>query len=166
MKRKKLPELEEVYKCLSYDSGTGLFSYKDRLDSVGRLRRFKSHGGVTNRGYIIINVGGESYCAHRLVYKMFNGTEPENIDHADGNPGNNRVGNLRMATVSQNNSNSRLKAGKSLPKGVKKNCNKYEARIRVDGQLIYLGLFDSPERAHDEYVKAARKHRKQFARTK
>ena len=41
---------------------------------------------------------------HRLVYEAFVGEIPENmtIDHIDGNPYNNRLDNLRLATIRKN----------------------------------------------------------------
>lgn len=42
----------------------------------------------------------------------------------------------------------------TLPRGVSKQKDRYEARIRVKGSLMYLGLFDSAEQASQAYVLA------------
>jgi hypothetical protein len=42
---------------------------------------------------------------------------------------------------------------------------RYQARIRVDKKIIWLGTFDTPEEAHSAYVQAAKQHFGEFART-
>ncbi len=36
-------------------------------------------------------------------------------------------------------------------------CGKYQARIRVNGKLIRIGFYESPQEAHEAYVAAKRK---------
>jgi hypothetical protein len=95
--------------------------------------------------------------------------EPQ-IDHRNKNMADNRWGNLREATASQNAANkSMLPANKEGAKGVVKvtrfGVAKFEARIRVDGKQIHLGRFDTRQEAHAAYCNAAEKHFGVFART-
>ena len=95
-----------------------------------------------------------------------NGPIPDGcvIDHIDGNPLNNKISNLRIASTNQNASN-RCKSipGKSGVRGVYKHtCGRWAAQIKHDGKVKYLGLFDSVDDARAAYVSAAHKMRGEF----
>jgi len=105
---------------------------------------------------------------HRLILARKLGREllaTELCDHADGDTFNNQRSNLRVATNTQNNVNSRVyKNNKLGVKGVRQTKRgKFEARIRVNKKLITLGYFDTSEEAHEAYVTAAKKHHGEFA---
>lgn len=65
------------------------------------------------------------------------------LDHIDGNPRNNAILNLRLATPAQNLQNT--KQNKNNTSGAKNvylhKHGKYEAYITKDKRRIYLGLF-------------------------
>lgn len=87
----------------------------------------------------------------------------ECVDHVNGNPLDNRRSNLRIATVSQNMMNRQKKSGAlSGFKGVSKNGGKWSANIRANDKRIYLGMFDTPEEAHEAYCKAGRELHGEF----
>lgn len=76
--------------------------------------------------------------AHIVVWEIHYGKVPAGflIDHIDRNKSNNRIGNLRLVTHSQNQQNrgkdSRKASG--LPKGVSRHSKGgYQARIKLDG---------------------------------
>lgn len=93
---------------------------------------------------------------HRLIMNCPKGMV---VDHIDGNLLNNCRSNLRICSVLENNMN------RSGFKGVTKlkDCNRWRARIRLKGILTCLGLYNSPEKAHNAYCIAANIHFKQFA---
>ena len=80
------------------------------------------------------------------------------IDHKDHNRGNNRVGNLRPATASQNAANSKLySTSTSGVKGVSfnKRRNKWKAQIRVNTNVTHIGYYANIEEAKEAYNKKA-----------
>ena len=81
---------------------------------------------------------------------MVTGKWPDKyIDHIDGDGNNNSWGNIRSVDALGNNRNLAKRIGRDLPTGVRwhKKRQKWEARIRVKGRLIYLGLHDDVEDA-------------------
>ena len=122
--------------------------------------------GQQPRGYKRGTVAGHVHYAHRVIWAMQTGKWPEHdIDHEDTDPSNNRWGNLREATPSQNGCNTGLRRNNTSGfKGVhwNKHAKKWHAQIR-GGKVRYLGLFNSAEEAHAAYCAAADKHHEEFA---
>lgn len=76
-------------------------------------------GTLRSNRYIRVSLDGHLYYNHRLIWFMFNNTLPNYIDHIDGNPSNNNIENLRLATASENSRNARVrKTGTSGIKGI------------------------------------------------
>ena len=103
---------------------------------------------------------GTNYLNHRIVYFITHGVDPDklDIDHTDRVPFNNNEENLRLATTSQNNVNSKIrKDNTSGFKGVvfDKNRSKYRARVHKDGKEILVGRYASAEEAARARDKAA-----------
>ncbi|MDE0924779.1 HNH endonuclease [Aurantimonas coralicida] len=111
-------------------------------------------------GYVRIKCKGGTFVAHRLIWKMVTGKDPElEIDHRDGNPSNNAWLNLRLATHVQNMSNCvdyRKKSG--LPRGVTiaTSSRRFAAQIQTKNKLRHIGVYDTPEEAHEAYLEQSR----------
>lgn len=111
----------------------------------------------------------KSYTLHRMIMEKILGRSllsSEFVDHLDNNPLNNTRSNLRLATPSENTKNSRLrKTSKSGFKGVTwhKRSRKWQAVICNQGKDYYLGLFITPEEAHEAYKRAACELHGEFA---
>ena len=98
---------------------------------------------------------------------MFNGYFPQEVDHIDGNKTNNKIENLRAATKSQNQHNSKInKNNKSGVKGVcwDKRKNKWKSQVALNKKNYYLGHFDNIEQATTIVNKFRKEKHLQFAR--
>ena len=157
-----------VRKLFDYDPETGLLRWRVNISkhAAGAVA-----GSRSSRGYISIRYEGRHYLAHRLAFLWMEGRWPEpQIDHRNKNVVDNRWGNLREATASQNAANKHvLPMNKVGMKGVvlieRYGVSKFEAKIRVAGRQIYLGRFETAQEAHAAYCNAAEKHFGAFART-
>jgi hypothetical protein len=92
-----------------------------------------------------------------------------NVDHRNGNGLDNRLANLRPASVAQNGWNAALsKANTSGIKGVcwNKVHRKWVALIRIDGKRLHLGFFVTVQEAADAYASAAERYHGEFAKAK
>jgi hypothetical protein len=159
---------EELKRILDYDTSTGDLTWKVNVRGLKGKKaggpRKCSRGGT----YWRVAVSGKKYAAHRLIWFMVTGAWPSaQIDHRDGNGLNNAWANLRLATNSQNKANTGLyKNSTTGLKGVsvERTTGKFLAQIQKDGQKVYLGLFPSPQQAHEAYLQAAKHLFGEFAR--
>lgn len=103
---------------------------------------------------------------HRFLMGLDKG-DAMHVDHINGNPLDNRRANLRLCTASENACNRRrYRDSKSGYKGVtwSKAANKWKAQIRIQGRLIYLGVYAAAEDAFDAYKVASAKYHGEFGR--
>jgi hypothetical protein len=157
---------EELREMLVYDPETGVFTWRVMR---GKARVGAKAGNKNGFGYIVIMVRHRNYRAHRLAWLYVHGEWPaEEIDHRNGDPSDNRLTNLRLATRSQNIANTRLRIDTtSGVKGVtwNKRDGNWMAQIRVNGKQIFLGYFDAIEDAAEAYRIASKEHFGDFANT-
>ena len=150
---------------LEYNEISGQFTWKvppkNQSIEIGDVA-----GYLRSNGYWYIKIGGRSYSAHRLAWMYVHGVWPPRlIDHINGVKSDNRIANLRPASMSQNKSNGALYASNSSGfKGVTKCKNKWKTQITHDQVVFYLGLFNTKEEAHEAYLKAASERHGDFAR--
>ena len=151
-------ELKEI---LHYDPDTGIFTWIKTMGKRGKIGDEAGYKKTNN--YIEIRICGNPYYAHRLAWLYITGSFPsETIDHINGIRKDNKICNLREATYSQNNANKKT-ISKSGYKGVNKSGKKWQARITIDKDTIYLGLFNTKEEAHEAYKQASIKYHGEFA---
>lgn len=87
------------------------------------------------------------------------------VDHANGDPLDNRRSNLRICTAYENNKN-RKRNSKSSTKYKGVNIHKYgryKATIKCDKVEYFLGTFDAQEDAAYAYNEAAKRLHGEFA---
>lgn len=154
---------------LNYDPETGDFHWRKRLSN--RAAAGKKTGLSRHNGYSVIRLDRKLHFAHRLAFLYIHGRWPTaDVDHINGVRDDNRICNLREATRAENIRNSHIRSdNKSGFKGVSWNAGAklWMANIRTKNRTNeFLGLFDTPEEAHEAYAVAAKKYFGQFARIK
>jgi len=101
-----------------------------------------------------------------LVFLFAHGRWPDlQIDHINGDSLDDRIANLREATITQNawNHNTRRKSS-STPMGVRvTRSGKYQARIAVNKKQIAIGIFDTPEMASQAYQQKRKEFFNEYA---
>ena len=116
----------------------------------------------------MLHLDGEYYMEHRLAWIACHGPIPHGltIDHINGNTGDNRISNLRLASDSENSYHRKRRSNnKTGYKGVHQRENgKYRAYITVEKQKVNLGTFETKEEAYAAYCEAARRFHGDFAR--
>lgn len=153
-------ELGELKKSLKYDRETGVFQW---LISPRFNVKIGDLAGVSkSKGYLSIGLNGRVYRAHVLAWFYVYGVWPTGvIDHIDGNPQNNRIENLRDCSRAVNTQNQKQphKGNKTGVLGVSMNGSKknpFRAALSIDGKITYLGIYPTPELAHEAYLVAKR----------
>lgn len=159
--------LRFIQENLDYDPATGLFTWKRSLNPKVKVGAVA--GSINDRGYRTISINVRHRRAHRLAWLVMTGSWPDNdVDHINGNRDDNRWANLRAATRSQNNMNSRMRVSNVTGmKGVAFNKARgtWQASIKIGGKYKHLGVFSSPEEAKSAYDEAAKNYYGEFART-
>jgi hypothetical protein len=170
---KEIPSPEMLRKMLRYEPETGKLFWKQSSDRKKEWNtRYSGKEAFTRphrMGYLQGTIFNRTYLAHRVIWTIVNGRWPEkHIDHIDGDKTNNKIKNLREATISQNLCNRGANSnGTSGYKGVsfhKKNLN-WCAYITLNRKRKFLGSFDTPQKAHKAYCEAALKMHGDFAKT-
>lgn len=109
-----------------------------------------------------------SFKMHREILGLKHG-DKRRADHKEpGETLNNQRSNLRIATLSQNQWNTKLR--RTNTSGFKcvrfhKQIKKWTSQITINREQIHLGSFSTPEEAHRAYIEASIKYRGEFGRT-
>lgn len=141
MKPKLTPSQASLLELLSYDSLTGIVTYRDSG---------KEAGSVTSDGYLRFKRRGHTWPMHRIIFKMVYGVDCARIDHENHNRLDNRLKNLRNVDDTGNLRNrSKLKNNTSGVMGISfiTSRQKWQVSICHNGVNINLGQFKTKEEA-------------------
>ena len=154
-------------------TGLSMVNFEDYFvyDPEGCLR-WKQHRGMRGKEgkkagsersrYSYVQLFGKLYSVHGVVWYLHKGTYPDYskdqvIDHIDGDTKNNRIENLRLATTSQNQQNTKIRVDNtSGVKGVSfiPRFNKWCARININKKRTLIGYFKTLEEAKEARLQA------------
>lgn len=172
-------DLGFLQECLQYDRDAGVFYWRRRPESHFASSRAANSwntkyaetkaGTAAPDGRVNIQLSYRLIKAHRLVWFFEKGQWPSRqIDHINGDPSDNRVGNLREATNAQNQYNRG--ANKNNTSGYKgvywdKPRKKWRAQIMHNKKTVFLGHFNNTQEAAAAYAEAANQYANEFARS-
>jgi hypothetical protein len=178
MAAKTLPSQEYLRQCFDYDPETGSLTWRvrptehfatSRAHTVWNLRFAGRSAGCNIRRNMAkvesrIHVCSKIYQTQRVVWALVTGQDPIiEVDHINCNPLDNRLANLRLATRTQNNRNTRGWSKRDLPKGVSKHGRSYRMTIWAGDKHLRVGRFASPAEAHAAYCEIAAELHGNFA---
>lgn len=124
MAAKALPSQAVLNQLLRYDPETGKLFWKERgleCFNAGTEARARSLCSLWNArysgreaftceedGYRTGSINGSNYKAHRVIWKMVTGEDPDHIDHEFGKRNDNRIAKLADVSISENAKNRRV----------------------------------------------------------
>lgn len=143
------------------------FEYVDGKVFVKKAGQWKGKvgdeaGSLRPDGRRIVQVKNTLLFTHQVVWLIFNDDLPEGtIDHKDTDPSNNRIGNLREATGTDQQGNKNVQSNNTTGyKGVsysdtRNKTKPWRAYIKDQGKAVHLGYFATAETAAKAYDIAA-----------
>ncbi len=165
VKHLKLPDLSVLEEALTIDESSPSGLRWKTTNKYSKMKPGDVAGKKTHEGYWRVKINYISYAAHRIIFYMKTGKDPDEkmIDHAKDRSNNFCI---REATNSQNQANKKKRDNcSSKYKGVSyyPQHGKFKAGIMVDGNTIHLGYFIDELEAAKAYNVAALKYFGEFA---
>lgn len=98
-------------------------------------------GSLCAGEYRAFKLFGVRYAEHIYIWELHNGPVPEGmlVDHEDRDKTNNRIGNLRLATPSENSANSSRYGNRNCYWNA--SVNKWQVRVLFKGTLHHAGRY-------------------------
>ena len=157
--REKFPSVIFLKECFQYNPINGILSWKIRPVShfVSEKRATAWNKRYANTeckvvkpvnntlSYYKVSIHKKQYYVHTLIWLMMYNELPEGIvEHNDGNGLNNRLGNLRDKSFSENSLKAKISKNNTLGYiGISLQKNgKYRSQVCYNGKNIALGAYD------------------------
>lgn len=150
---------DQLKSVLHYDEVTGIFTWKAKTAICITIGSHPKH--ICKSGYLQMSIFKKRYYAHRLAWLYVYGEFPKKfIDHINGIKTDNRIINLREASISENNQNQKLPS-KNNTSGLLGVCyakkyKKWQSQIEINNKSVFIGYFDTKEEAHIAYINKKR----------
>lgn len=162
MAKNVLPTPEELRKLLRYEPETGKLFWRERTPDMfkdtptrsarhscalwnGRFADKEAFTSDNGEGYLTGAVWSYPLKAHRVIWAIYHGAWPlGEVDHTNHVRDDNRIDNLRDVPKKQNALNQcRHATNTSGHTGVhlRRDAQRWRARITVNGELLNLGSF-------------------------
>lgn len=169
LQMKDLPTQEYLKECIEYDEESGECFWKHRDTShfsdanISKSWNARFSGKLINyidkSGKICVRLDKQQYPLHRLIFKMYYGSDPSKfLKHKDNNIINNRISNLYEDDTSATSGKQKIsKHNTSGLSGATFNQRqkKWISEITYKSKRYYIGSFDTAEEAHAAYLKAS-----------
>lgn len=156
--------VELLRQILDYNPETGALTWRERTPDLFRdgkqsasqncaswNGRYAGAPAFTSRhpkGYLMGWINNRAYLAHRIIWMLVHGEEPDDIDHINGDRTDNRLANLRNVSRSVNLRNARMRRDNtSGVNGVSREGGRWAAYITVNRKRKFLGYFSNLEDA-------------------
>ena len=160
-----MPDQSYLRSVLSYDPETGLLTWLGRKGDTRFVRTFNSRFAAKPafttlvRGYLQGRIDVRLFYAHRIIWKLMTGEEPDDVDHLNGKRSDNRWANLRNVSRTENMRNRRLSdANTSGVFGVSKTYwGAWQAKIGDQNRTVTIGSFRTKQEAVAARKSAERK---------
>lgn len=142
-KMKRQLDTETIRTTFWYDATTGLLLRRKASNTT--LPWARASFSRPDRKRRIVKIGGTAAFEHNVAWVYAFGPVPEGffVDHVNRDESDNRLSNLRLATLSENCKNRVYPKAANKTPGVYRHGNGWVARL--DG--TYLGYFKSEEEA-------------------
>jgi len=164
---------EEAHRLFEYRDGVLFWRERPRSDFKTDLawkqwnpKHAGKIAGCWSGHHVTVAINRVHQPLARVIFLWHHGYVPEIVDHADCNPKNNDISNLRAATKADNQRNAGMYAhNKSGIKGVcwHTAAKKWMAQIKVNGIKKYLGIYADIELAELVAQEARRKYHGKFS---
>lgn len=160
MAAKVLPPQELLLQLFRYEPETGKLFWRERsaehfcgkkypAQRLADAWNLKLSGkealtSQDGKGYKCGSFDGRTVRAHRVIWKMIHGSDPNQIDHVNGNRSGNREINLRAVDNAENHKNMRISAAnKSGVTGVRlfERTGRWVSEITIHGKSRHLGFY-------------------------
>ncbi len=158
-RHKVKPSIDRLRELLEFDHDTGIV--RNRITRGPSKRSDIAGHENPSTGYWMIWIEGRHYRRSHLNWVEHNGCWPtDQIDHINGDRSDDRVENLREATVRENCTNrKRHRNGNLVGALFNKRQKQWRTQIRYESRILHLGYFDDSEEsqlvAHNAYMMAS-----------
>jgi hypothetical protein len=148
-----------------------IFDYKNgflywKVKFSRKINIGQKAGCDKGNGYFKTVINEKNYFNHRLIFLYHYGYMPKIVDHINKNPADNKIENLREASLTENQYNRKL--NKNNTSGIKNvywhnQAKKWNVRLIVNKKIKSFGLYDNLELARLVSEEARNKYHGKFA---